>query len=233
MGVNGEDYIDLDTAKGLIIDALTAFDEALGERAVSILHNDARTNILEITDPSIVDPQAVVDVQMYRPAGTTETGLAANDMFIADFQQKFNMSGYGDGGGPFTSQANDSEHGIVDLVYRGTPVSISWLAHELGHGIANDIQIENGRSASEFSPAEQEEQAYFVQKIVIDHLRNKFGLDDVGQTNLGEPSLCNEFSDRASQFAVAKDRYEEALAQDADIRSELVNRALDQRISTI
>lgn len=233
MNIDQDSYISLDTAKGLIIDALTEFDETLGTRAAAILHNDERMNVLEITDPRIVDPQAVVEVQMYRPAGITEEDMANSPFLIPDFQERFNTKGYGADGGPFTGQTNETSNGIIDLVYHGTPVSVSWLAHELGHGIADDIQIENGRTHKDFDSGEQEEQAYFVQQIVIDHLRDKFGLHDVNETNLGEPSLSDEFSKRADQFAVAKGRYEEALTEDSAARSASVNRALDQRLATI
>ncbi len=227
VSVNGESHISLDVAKGLIVDALTDFDAALGQRAADILYNDARTNILETANPEIVE------VQMYRPAGVTHADLVSSGMLIPDYAERFNTKGYGADGGPFTQQINDSDHGIIDLVYRGTPNAVSWLAHELGHAIADDIQIENGRSFQDFTSDEQEEQAYFVQNIVIDHLRDKFGLHDVRETNLGEPSLCDEFSSRASQFAAAKDRYEAALGEDASTRSTSVNKALDQRIATI
>ena len=47
------------------------------------------------------------------------------------------------------------------------------LAHETGHAIADDYIREKGLASSDFRENIPETQAYFIQNIVYDYLRNK------------------------------------------------------------
>lgn len=208
-----KNYIPLESAKSIIITALGQFDTELGVRAAEILFNDKRLNIVEVTE-------AKTHMMMCRPSGITLEDIMATDMYIPDFAQKF--------GPHFLQQDNLADYAIIDFEYNGSPASVVWLGHELGHAIADDIQREkkNGRCFRDFSSGEMEEQAYFVQHIVSRHFRShypEFQNEDTGE----DPSKMSK--DRASQFNNAARSFEGALAKEPDQRKETVLNALGQR----
>lgn len=206
--------IPLSTAIREIVFALSEFDPNLGERAHNILSNQEQCNIVEVEEPQ-------TRMMACRPAGVTEVDLKASDMYIPDFAEKF--------GPHFTEQENLTDRAIIDFEYDGTPQSIIWLAHELGHAIADGIQQENGHSFRDFSMSEMEEQAYFVQKIVSQHVRTKFSEPHLRDSDLGEDVLSMSW-ERAIQFANAGTVYEKAVNETGQVRSDIVIQALDQRV---
>lgn len=203
--------IPIKEAKKLIIESLTAFDEDLGTRVKRILNSEKRLNIAEVTEGQ-------ARMMQYRPPGITLDDVIAAEMHIPDFAERFSPQ--------FTRQDNPEDYGIVDFEYDGTPKSIVWLGHELGHAIADDIQRDNGRSNKDYSPAEMEEQAYFVQHIVSKSVHEKFG--DLAPESLGEDVLKMSF-DRATQFTNAGNAYENTASADTSQRTSLIHSALDQR----
>lgn len=202
--------ISVSEAKKIIVESLTTFNEDLGARAASILSTNGRLNLVEVKDPK---PR----MMQCRPAGITLEDVKTMDMLIPDFEQKF---------GPyFTRQDNPEDYAIIDFEYNGTPKAIIWLAHELGHAIADDIQREHDRSFKDYSQSEMEEQAYFVQHIVSNYVRRIF--PDLDADSVGENTLTMSF-DRASQFTKAEEAYDRALECEGS-RKQIIGSALDQK----
>lgn len=147
-------FVPLNTAKELIIDAFSRFDPALGERARNILVEDARR--LRIVDD--VPPGLPERVMCCRPAGLTEEDLKSADMYIEDYRERF--------GDPFDEQKNPEEFAIIDFQYDGTIDSLVYLAHEVGHAIADDEIREAGYVHQDTHTDIHEKQAYFAQTIL-------------------------------------------------------------------
>lgn len=208
------DYIPLEHAKNVIVTALDQFDPELANRAASVLYNEGRLNIVEVAE-------AKTNMMQCRPAGVTIEDVKAGDMYISDFSEKF--------GPHFTRQDNPTDHAIIDFEYDGSPRSIVWLAHELGHAMADDLQLQNGRSHKDFSAGEQEEQAYFVQHIVSQHLKDTLNRPDIRDEDLGQDILKMSW-DRATQYTKAGKVFEEALANAPDERKAIALKALDQKL---
>lgn len=208
-------YISLERAKTMIIMALDQFDQELASRAAHILYNHERLNIVEVAETK-------TNMMMCRPAGITMDDVKAAGKHMPDFAETF--------GPHFTRQDNPADYAIVDFEYDGSPRSISWLAHEVGHAIADDIQKENGHSFKDFSEGEMEEQAYFVQRIVSQYLKEKPEFANVPDEDLGQDSLTMSW-DRANQFTNANKVYEQALATSTIERSRIALKALDQKIA--
>lgn len=208
------DYISLEHAKNVIIAALDQFNPELASRAASVLYNEERLNIVEVAD-------AKTNMMQCRPAGVTMDDVKAADMHIPDFSERF--------GPHFTRQDNPTDHAIIDFEYDGSPRSIVWLAHELGHAIADDVQRENRHSFRDFSTGEMEEQAYFVQHIVSQHIKDNLKQPGVRDENLGQDVLKMSW-DRANQYTNAGRVFEGALANDPNERKGIALKALDQRL---
>lgn len=211
---NRENHISLEHAKNVIITALDQFNPALASRAETILYNEERLNIVEVKE-------AKTNMMQYRPARVTMDDVKAADMFIPDFPERF--------GPHFTRQDNPTNHGIIDFEYDGSHRAIVWLAHELGHAMADDLQLQNGHSHKDFSSAEQEEQAYFVQHIVSQYLKDNLSRPDVRDEDLGQ-SILKMTWDRAIQFTKAGRLYMEALEEPTHKRTAIALKALDQRL---
>lgn len=201
-------------AKNIIIAALDQFDPELATRAANVLYNDERLNIVEVAE-------AKTNMMQCRPAGVTMEDVKAADMYIPDFSERF--------GPHFTRQDNPTDHAIIDFEYDGSPRSIVWLAHELGHAMADDLQLQNGHSHKDFSAGEQEEQAYFIQHIVSQHLKENLKRPDVQDENLEQDVLKMSW-DRAVQYTNAGKVFDEALANTASERNGIALKALDQRL---
>lgn len=66
---------------------------------------------------------------------------------------------------------NDKPFAIIDFDYNGTIGSTIYLAHELGHAIADDLQRAAGHGYKGTPAHMFETQAYLVQNIIYDHLK--------------------------------------------------------------
>ena len=210
-----ENYLPLDSAKKLIISALDQFNPALGVRAASVLYDDKRAHIVEVD-------KSKTNMMACRPSGITNDDLAALDMYMPDFAEKF--------GPHFTQQDNPTDHSIIDFEYDGSYRSVLWLGHELGHAIADDVQRENGHSFKNFSSAEMEEQAYFVQHIVSRYLRANVDLQhERSDDDLGE-NISSMSSDRATQFNNASRAFNAVQAKTLGAREFAIYNVLDQRM---
>lgn len=211
MSEKHENYISLDKAKQTILDALGAFDSELEESASEILYNDNRMNIVEVD-------QHRTNMMLSRPAGLTVDDLKSNDMYMPDFEKRFAPD--------FRQQDNPENYAIVDFEYDGSPRAIIWLAHEVGHALADDMQRQNGHSFRDFSVPEMEEQAYFVQAIVSRHIRD---LGKLSKDDVGENTLTMSF-EREAQYTKASDLFEQALGTtDAVTRRNIILHALDNK----
>ena len=213
--INQTNYIPLKEAKSLIISALDQFDQDLGRRAASILGSAERLNIIEVTQAK---PRMM---QRCRFAKSTLKDVKAAREYIPNISEEF--------GPHFTRQDNPTDHAIIDYEYNGTALSIIHLAHELGHAIADDIHIENGRSAKKYSPKEHERQAYFIQQIVSSYLKDNIKCMPLKDEDLGRDTLSMSF-DRAKQYKKADKILQAVLAttNPTQRRNGILN-ALDQR----
>jgi len=139
--INTHTPIPIEDAKAMIIESLTKFDSGLGQRAEKILNNPNRMNLNE--------EGAMHCIQ----AGVTKHHLQQKGMWDMDDKSSPDI-------------INDKPYATIHLDYDGTINSVIYLAHELGHAIADDIQVERGNNFLD-NPAHMEEvQAYFIQHIV-------------------------------------------------------------------
>ena len=196
-----DEKIPLEKAKVFIVAEITGFDETLGRRAKAIL-DDQIHNIIVVDEP-------VTRMMQCRPAGITETDLKSMEMWDEPevFKKKFAPH--------FTDQENLSDKAIIDFEYDGTPESVAWLAHELGHAIADNTQVENGKSFRDFSSDEMEQQAYLVQTIVVNAVaKQQENAPEVrGKLGLSIVQNFNSESKRPEQVQSATHLYEQAVAK--------------------
>lgn len=66
---------------------------------------------------------------------------------------------------------NPKPHAVIEYQFDGTIDGVVYMAHEIGHAIADDIQRENGHSYKTNPEHLQETQAYFTQHILYNHLK--------------------------------------------------------------
>ncbi len=204
----------MEHAKTVIITALDQFNPDLASHAASVIYDEDRLNIVEVSEPK-------TNMMQCRPAGMTIDDVKAADMHLPDFSERF--------GPHFTRQDNLTNHAIIDFEYDGSPRSIVWLAHELGHAIADDIQRENGHSFKDFSTGEMEEQAYFIQHIVSQHLKDNLKQPGVQDETLGQDTLKMSW-DRANQYKTAGRVFEEAITNTVSERKGIAIKVMDQRL---
>lgn len=156
-----EPQISVEEAKAVIIDALTEFDPELGQRASELLNDSDRLNLHEV-------PIGTGGMMRVRPAGLVmdqddpmrleNSGLPQE--FIDDLRSRY------------PSDENiDGKKAVIDFDYNGSIGSVIYLAHELGHALADDLQLAAGYSYRDNPVHMQETQAYLVQNIVLDRLR--------------------------------------------------------------
>lgn len=187
-------YIPLEQAKLDIVDALTQFHPSLGAHAQSILSNVERLNLVEV-------PEGMAVMMQCRASGVTPQDIEQSEYYIEDYADRF--------GPHFTEQHNAKSFSIIDYEYDGSANSVVYLAHELGHAIADDLQIQRGLSSRDFSSAEAEEQAYFVQSIYSHFTGQPSSESTYNAENKGE---LTESWERAVQYGRAETRFEAALA---------------------
>lgn len=188
-------YIPLQIAKDAIITALNHFDAGLGRRAAEILTDDLRANIHAEDEPK-------TGMMACRPAGITVHDLEKMGMHIPDFEERF--------GPNFTRQDNPEDYAIVDYEYLGTTESVIYLAHEVGHAIADDMQRERGLSFRDFSTDQLEKQAYFVQSAFQYYLHehgSEYGID---YQTPAQDGLQTSWA-RAAQLKAADNTFQRAL----------------------
>jgi hypothetical protein len=202
-------YIPLDDAKETIIAVLNQFNPDLGTRAAEILYNEERLNIVE-------NPSQKTGMMQCRPAGLTEEHLKANDMYFSDYKERFGPS--------FTEQENSEDFAIIDYEYDGTQNSVVYLAHELGHAIADEIQNERGKDFSDFTPAQAEEQAYFIQNI-YSHYTGHPSTESACLDDANKGKLKASWT-RVNQYGNAQVKFEKALSMGIEDRETLIEEAL-------
>lgn len=202
------EYIPFDDAKNLIIAALSQYHSELADRAANILEREGHT--------IIQNPDRVTGMMQCRPAGAEEVTDENHPMYISreDFNTRF--------GPNFTERDNTREHAVIDYEYLGTPDSVIYLAHEIGHAIADDIQQEKGLTYKDFTSDQQEEQAYFVQSIISHYT----GIPS--PEALASDDLKSQFegSDRPKQFKAANNRFNDSLSMSSEQRHQQMTKAL-------
>ncbi len=193
-----ENNIPFEDAKNLIIAALGQYHPELATIAADIFERDGHT---------IIDnPELVTGMMQCRPAEFEEITDTNHPLYISrdDFKSRFDPH--------FTEQSNPRKHAVIDYEYIGTPKSVINLAHELGHAIADDIQITKGLTHKDFTRNQQEEQAYFIQSIV------SYYTGIPAPKNLYMHGLAkSQFEERSRprQFKTANDRFNDSLTMDS------------------
>ena len=205
-------YIPLQTAKIAIISALNDFDADLGRRAAEILSDDLRANMQET-------PQTITGMMACRPAGITVDDLKRMDMYLPDFEQRFAPH--------FVRQDNPEDYAIVDFEYDGTTNSVIYLAHEVGHAIADDIQREKGLSFRDFTTDQLEKQAYFVQSALQHYLHEHGSRHGIDYKNPEQDELQMSWA-RAAQLREANKTFQVALTLDPSQRAQAIISALSE-----
>ena len=207
-------YIPLEDAKSSIIRALSEYHPELGARANAIL-NSERLNLIE-------EPYPKTKMMQCRPAGVDHQYLKDHNMIIPDFADRF--------GPHFTDQTNTADKAIIDYEYVGTKHSVLYLAHELGHAIADDIQNESGHSFKDFSAWQAEEQAYFIQNIFL-HFEGTHSPETEGLKKENSSELSMSWQ-RAAQFKNAHSEFSKTLAMAPDERMSTLINALGGNLET-
>tara|TARA_B100000780_G_scaffold273024_1_gene236027 strand:+ start:749 stop:1513 length:765 start_codon:yes stop_codon:yes gene_type:complete len=202
----GNSNIPLQTAKNIILHGLQEFDDELGRRASEILCDEKRCNIVETERPD-------KGMMACRPAGITLEDLQNADMYIPDYQERF--------GPVFVRQDNPEDYAIIDFEYHGTPYSLLYLAHELGHAIADDLQREKGVSFRHLTSDQMEEQAYFVQSIMAHYTGQMSPENDPADMSAMKISW-----QRACQYKNANENFEHAVSFDSQLRRLMIEAVL-------
>ncbi len=203
-----EGYIPLEDAKNLIIASLSQYHPELADRAANILEREGHT---------IIDnPERVTGMMQCRPAGAEVIIDESHDMYMSreDFDKRFSPN--------FTEMGNARDHAVIDYEYLGTADSVIYLAHEIGHAIADDIQQEKGLNHKDFTSDQQEEQAYFVQSIFSHYT----GISSPEALESDDLKSQFEGSDRPKQFKAANNRFNDSLSMDSEQRHEQMTMAL-------
>jgi hypothetical protein len=68
--------------------------------------------------------------------------------------------------------ANPHPYAVIEFQYDCTIDSVVYMAHEIGHAIADDYGLEAGHTYQDNPSHIKEMQAYLVQHIIHDHLQN-------------------------------------------------------------
>lgn len=182
-----EPFIDLEYSKKLIINALHDFSPKLGEKASQILNDDKRMNIQIMSSPI---EAGQVQMMRCRPAELTMDDLKNRgmDQIPPDLEEAFPMS------------INPNDYSIIDFQYDNTINSTIYLAHELGHALADDYQREFGNTYRD-NPIHMEEiQAYFTQNIVRNSLK-AFPDPDIAEA--ANQHAMNEFSNNIDDLKLS------------------------------
>lgn len=203
------EYIPLDDAQSLIIAALYQYHPELAERAADILEKEGH-NILD-------NPEQFTGMQQCRPAKADKITDPNDPKYMSDedFKERFGPNG-------FTEMDNPRDHAVIDYEYFGTPESVIVLAHEIGHAIADDIQLNNDLTHEDFTDDQLEEQAYFVQSIVSHYTGIPSPEDSA------DDDLKSEFegSGRPEQFKAGSNRFNESLSMGFEQRHKQMITAL-------
>jgi len=143
--------------KALILEALEAFSPALAARAATIL-NSARLNLHQVAPGEI-------GMMRVRAAGLRQEDTLGIDATDLPQDKKDELKTR------YPDDANEKgEQAIIDYDYDGTARSVIYLAHELGHALADDLQNEAGYTYRDNPVHLEETQAYLIQHIVNRYL---------------------------------------------------------------
>ena len=176
--------IGYDKAKKLIEEALEKFDPALAAAAREVLNDPARMNVREVP--------AGEGIMMRVRAG----GLRPEDAM--DFKKHPAHDALKK---VFPIDHNANARAVVDFQYDGTMKSVIYLAHELGHAVADDMQIKAGHTYRDNPQHMQEMQAYIVQSIVNLGLRDN---PDPAIAKAAQQHLNHEISKQVAAYPLAQ-----------------------------
>jgi len=137
-----------------IIEALNNFLPELGQRAQKILNNPGQVENVKAVE------KGKATKMFCQQAGLSKDYLMQRGMLSAEYSNEAINDGV----------INNKDFATIHLDYDKTFNGAAWLAHELGHAIADDIQ---GKAGFDYvdNPIHMEEvQAYIVQNIFRNHL---------------------------------------------------------------
>lgn len=152
-----EPRIPLEKSRELILEALNNFDPRLGKKAQEIFNagfdKAAKKDFIEDVNSPVTEDDSRWRLRETAPGqARIMRCLPANSAANA------------------YDPANPNPHAVIQYEHDGTINSTVYLAHELGHAIADDYINESPKSGE--NPKNLDEfQAYFIQNIVYDHLK--------------------------------------------------------------
>lgn len=142
-------HVELEDSKKLIVDALRSFSPELGDKAAAVFGNPERLNIKPADEGK--------GIMMRVRAG----GLEQKDAMSFAGHKDYAMLKEA-----FPIDHNEKPYSIIDFQYDRRIHALVYLAHELGHAIADDDQQAARRSYRDNPRHMEETQAYLVQSIV-------------------------------------------------------------------
>lgn len=182
----------LEESKVLIVEAMTAFDPQLGQKAVELLKTaqysggdaglqaEAEFRALAYDDSYPHDggdnPYLAEAHKLNVPEGARWdiTPVPAGQCRLMRClpaespQQAYDMGE----AGKFYDPANPHKQAVIEYQFDGTIDAVVYMAHEMGHAIADDYQREAGHSYLDNPEHMKETQAYLTQHILYDYLRH-------------------------------------------------------------
>lgn len=157
----GTQCVSLERAKTLIANALHATSEELGARAAELLNNPARLNLLEVA------PGACQMMRCRASLLSAEDVEKSHDALKAIGIEPPAPEALRE---EFRQFDNPEDYAVIDYEYDGTLDGLVYLAHELGHALADDLQREAGFTHRDNPGHIEEVQAYIIQHAVYQHL---------------------------------------------------------------
>ncbi|MEO0391871.1 MAG: hypothetical protein AAF213_01345 [Pseudomonadota bacterium] len=154
-------------SKAVIVEAAMAFDPQLGARVKAVCDDPDRFNIREV-EPGTARMMRV----RTRDCAMTENNplfVSAERMGEEDWA-RWQAWEQETGKPAFTLNANDTGKAQIDYEHDSTVTATTYLAHEIGHAVADDIQWGTRNTNSDNPKHMAEIQAYALQHIVLSHL---------------------------------------------------------------
>lgn len=214
----------LPDAKKLIMQALKGFDPKLASCADDILFDDSRLNIhnVEIGQGGMMRCRAA-GLKMDANDDMRLENAGLSEEFVSSLRERYKF--------------DDNEHGekaVIDFDYNSTIGSVIYLAHELGHAAADDYQRNNNYSYTTNPSHMAEVQAYFVQNLILEHLRRSPNKEIAAEVELFfQADFKNTVFDesinlKSRSFAIMAGRVLalKSLEMPKDKRASLVNKIL-------
>lgn len=191
-----EPEISLTESKALIIKALENFSPDLAEKANEILNDPDRLNIRN------VEPGHGFMMRL-RPAGLIkEDAMDISQSSLPDDIKAEIRKHYPDDANEL-GENGKGQKAVIDYDYDGSVRSTIYLAHELGHAIADDYQHDSQHTYRDNPSHMEETQAYLVQNIVNHYLNDAANTSDPNLSAAARRSFVFDMTDNIQDMALS------------------------------